>query len=146
MSVEQQIAAFLRIAAEDLEGAELLWRSKNRNAWYLCEQAAEKLIRAVLTAEGKRGGLGHRLDELVDQLPDENPFKASLRDIEGLTAYATSFRYPTTSGKIPPVRGDLTAFLGKVDRLLKVLSEAFGVDLAGDGPARQPGPGRSGKA
>lgn len=41
------IAGYVRIAKQDLDGA----RSLNRNAAYLCEQAAEKLIRAVLTAE-----------------------------------------------------------------------------------------------
>ena len=47
MSVELLIANLLRIASEDLEGARLLAASNNRNAVYLCEQAAEKVIRAV---------------------------------------------------------------------------------------------------
>jgi hypothetical protein len=42
MSVELLIANFLRIAAEDLEGAHALALNKNRNAIYLCEQAAER--------------------------------------------------------------------------------------------------------
>jgi hypothetical protein len=41
MSAELLIANFLRIAAEDLEGARLLAAAHNRNAIYLCEQAAE---------------------------------------------------------------------------------------------------------
>lgn len=36
----------------DLDGARLLNPAGNRNAPYLAEQAAEKLIRAVLTSEG----------------------------------------------------------------------------------------------
>jgi hypothetical protein len=73
MSVELLIANFLRIAAEDLEGAHALALNKNRNAIYLCEQAAEKVIRAVVTSEGKHAGVKHDLAEMVDLIPDENP-------------------------------------------------------------------------
>jgi HEPN domain-containing protein len=45
------IAGMLRIAGEDLDGARLLNQAGNRNAAYLCEQAAEKVIRAVLIAK-----------------------------------------------------------------------------------------------
>jgi hypothetical protein len=50
MSVELLVANFLRIALEDLRGARLLAASDNRNAIYLCEQAAEKVIRAIVTS------------------------------------------------------------------------------------------------
>jgi len=50
------IANLLRIAREDLEGARLLNTQRNRNAIYLCEQAAEKIIRAVLTSEKREKG------------------------------------------------------------------------------------------
>jgi HEPN domain-containing protein len=51
VSAERVIANLLRIAREDLEGARVLNTRANRNSIYLCEQAAEKLIRAVLTSE-----------------------------------------------------------------------------------------------
>ena len=54
-------------ATRDLDGAILLASRNNRNAIYLCGQAAEKVIRAILTSEGKHGGIKHRLDELVDR-------------------------------------------------------------------------------
>ncbi len=44
----------------------------NRNAIYLCEQAAEKIIRAVLTSEKIHAGVRHQLDEMVNLLPDAN--------------------------------------------------------------------------
>lgn len=44
------IAGMLRIASQDLDGARLLNHAGNRNAAYLCEQAAEKVITAVLAA------------------------------------------------------------------------------------------------
>ena len=49
MSADLVIGGYVRIAKQDLDGARLLNRAANRNAAYLCEQAAEKLIRAVLT-------------------------------------------------------------------------------------------------
>lgn len=53
MSAEVLIASYLRIANEDLAGARQLAATGNRNAMYLCSQAAEKIIRAVLTSEGE---------------------------------------------------------------------------------------------
>jgi len=59
MSAEALIASYLRIASEDLAGARQLSTTGNRNAMYLCSQAAEKVIRAVLTSEGKNAGIKH---------------------------------------------------------------------------------------
>jgi HEPN domain-containing protein len=60
MSAELLIANLLRVAHEDLAGARLLASADNRNAVYLCEQAAEKVIRALLTAEGEHAGIRHQ--------------------------------------------------------------------------------------
>ena len=51
MSAERVIANTLRLAQTDLDAAELLHAGKNRYAIYHCEQAAEKIIKAVLTSE-----------------------------------------------------------------------------------------------
>lgn len=69
MSAERVVANLLRIAREDLDGARLLNTRGNRNAIYLCEQAAEKLIRAVLTSEKGHAGVRHQLDERVGSFP-----------------------------------------------------------------------------
>lgn len=45
MIADLVIANLLRIAREDLDGASVLLPRGNRNAAYLCEQAAEKIIR-----------------------------------------------------------------------------------------------------
>ena len=66
MSAEAMIAGFLRIARDDIEAARLLASQSNRNAIYHCEQAAEKIIRAILTSEGKHAGIGHQLVLMVD--------------------------------------------------------------------------------
>ncbi len=90
MSAEVQIASLLWLASEDLRAARVLAAQSNRNSAYLCSQAAEKVIRAVLTAEGRHAGIRHLLDEMVDQVPDVNPLKPALRGIQHLGAYATS--------------------------------------------------------
>ena len=76
MSVDLHIANLLRIAAEDLDGARQLSTSGNRNAIYLCERAAEKVIRAVATSEGKHAGVKHDLAEIVDLIPHDNTSSA----------------------------------------------------------------------
>src|SRR5437016_2211701 len=106
MSAERLIASLLRVARDDLEAARLLAKARNRNAIYMCEQSAEKVIRAVLTSEGQSGGREHRLDMMVDQIPDANPLKPMLRAVEHLAAFATTFRYPTPTGRIQDTPGD----------------------------------------
>jgi HEPN domain-containing protein len=143
MSVELLIANLLRVAAEDLAGARLLATTSNRNAIYLCEQAAEKIIRAVVTSEGARAGIKHQLDEMVDLVPDENPLKPALRAIEHLTAYATAYRYPTSAGRIvqPPKGQAFADDAAKVELALRDAASRFGADLTTQGtPAAHRGP------
>lgn len=143
MSAEVLIASHLRIANEDLAGARQLAATGNRNAMYLCSQAAEKVIRAVLTSEGKNAGIKHQLDELVDMIPDENPLKPGLRAIQDLTDYATSYRYPSPKGRIkaPPSKTAFEQDAGAVQAALQEAARRFGVDLEKvDAPARTAGP------
>jgi HEPN domain-containing protein len=145
LGAEAQIASFLWLASEDLQAARLLATQSNRNAAYLCSQAAEKVIRAVLTAEGKHAGIRHLLDEMVDQVPDENPLKPTLRAIQNLGSYATTYRYPTATGRIlaAPTAGDLTKYMAAVDTALQAAATAFVVDLADPHkPAGRPQPPR----
>lgn len=143
MSAELLIANFLRIAAEDLEGARLLAAAHNRNAIYLCEQAAEKVIRAVVTSENKHAGIKHDLAEMVDLISDNNPLKSSLRAIEHLSQYATTFRYPVTSSRAKRIipGPSPTELQNAIDATGRVLAEAvmhFSVDLEQDTPATIP--------
>ena len=117
----------------------------NRNAMYLCSQAAEKIIRAVLTSEGKNAGIKHQLDELVNMIPDENPLKSRLRAIQDLTDYATSYRYPSPKGRIktPPNNAAFERDANAVQAALEEAVHHFGVDLSKpDAPARSAGPVR----
>lgn len=138
MSAELRIAGYLRVADEDLRGARLLHAGNNRNAVYLCEQAAEKIIRAVLTSEGLHGGTKHELADLVDLVPDANPLKRKLRAVEHLAMYATAYRYPTSQGRIKPGPNaqELSDVLQRIAELLEEVARRFEVDLErADGPA-----------
>ena len=133
MSADKAIAALLRIAAADLADARILAGVRSRNAPYLCSQAAEKIVKAVLTAEGIHAdrSIAHRIDLMVDLLPDATPFKPRLRRIESLSAYATSYRYPTPTGRVPglPSPDEITRMIDDTDGLLQKVSRRFGVDL-----------------
>jgi HEPN domain-containing protein len=115
----------------------------NRNAIYLCEQAAEKAIRAVLTSEGIHGGVGHDLRVFVDKIPDVNPLKPQLRGVEHLGTFATAFRYPSPEGriKVAPPREDIEREAAKIEALIRTVAERLGVDLAAPNtPAARSGP------
>lgn len=144
MSVERTIANFLRIAQEDLNGARLLAGARNRNAAYLAQQAAEKVIRAVLTSENTHAGVRHDLRDMVTMVPDENPTKSLLRATVSLTAYATAYRYPGTA-RIPqsPGAAAIEDHLSDVQRALDAVSAGLGVDLGmPDAVATRPQPMR----
>lgn len=99
----------LKIAEEDAAAAKALSTVSNRNAAYHCQQAAEKLIRVVLLHLEIEAGREHRLDVLLDKVPQPNLWKAALKPLEKYTPYATAFRYPTPGGRIssaPSFRGD----------------------------------------
>lgn len=144
MSAEVVIANYLRVASQDLEGARVLAQANNnRNAVYLCEQAAEKIIRAVLTSEGAHAGNRHHLDEMVDLVPDANPIKGLLRAIEHLAAFATAYRYPSPAGKVKPAppAADLATYVREVELALNEAAARLGVALGSpNGPATMPGP------
>ena len=138
MSVELVIAGYVRIAKQDLDGARILNAGANRNAAYLCEQAAEKLIRAVLTSERIQAGIRHELPDMVAQIPDANPVKTLLRAIENLDVYATAYRYPSPKGriKIPPTPAEVDEHITKIEIALTAIAARFSIDLSKvDGPA-----------
>ena len=69
---------------------------------------------------------------MVKQVPDANPLKPLLKQIEHLAAYATTYRYATTSGNIKPSPDDKTlkADMASVNAALSAAATAFGVDLS----------------
>jgi HEPN domain-containing protein len=143
MSADLVIAGYVHIAKQDLDGARLLNREENRNAAYLCEQAAEKLIRAVLTSEGIQAGIRHELPDMVSKIPEANPVKPLLRAIEHLDAYATAYRYPSPRGRVKPAPSpaELDQDIANIDRALAEIAVRFQIDVSKSaGSAGKPDP------
>jgi len=142
MATERVVASLVRVASEDLAGARILATHSNRNAVYLLSQAAEKLVKAVLTSEGIHGGIGHQLRPLVDKIPESNPVKQLLRKIEKLEAFSTTFRYPTQGGRVKPIpsQQDFGIWSADVEVALKRVTDEFQIDLKGSGPAGRADP------
>jgi HEPN domain-containing protein len=124
-------------------GADRSNTRSNRNAIYLCEQAAEELIRAVLTSEKIHAGVKHQLDAVIDLIPDANPIKPRLRELQHLSTYATSYRYTTPTGRIPtdPPAHQVAATADNIEAALLEVARRFGVALdAVDQPAANSSP------
>lgn len=133
MSADLHIANALRLAHEDIEAARALSAIGNRNDAYHVQQAAEKILIALLTSEGIRADRrdAHRLDVLQGLLPDANPFKQRFSSVLFLTIYATTYRYPKDAGRLPAKadRAELAAAMETVVQILNEVVSYFGVVL-----------------
>lgn len=94
------ITAYLDDVAVELDAAKrLVVDPPNRLAAFHLEQAAEKLVKAVRLARGLRVTADHNIEALVDELPIDDAWRVKLRVLEPLSAYATTYRYPSPTGK-----------------------------------------------
>jgi hypothetical protein len=115
-----------------LSDARTLKTSGSRTSSYCLFMAAELTLLATLASEELPTGsrqTQHQLGAMVDLLPDENPAKPTFRQVEGLTAYSTTFRYTTPSGRIPLEMNDaeFISASGKVEMLITACAKWFKV-------------------
>lgn len=70
---------------------------------FLCQQAAEKALKALAYGDGERYVPGHSLQDLVDRLVSRHPDLESLRDLcRLLDQYYVPTRYPNAlPGGVP---------------------------------------------
>jgi HEPN domain-containing protein len=115
-----EATSFLTLAHDELEAAEALLPRHGRQASFHLQQAAERLIQAVLTVEGIAFARTHQLGALAALLPEEHTWRADLAALDDLTSHATAYRFPLPSGGVPmaPDERDLVA---AVDRLARAL-------------------------
>ena len=100
--MSRKAIAFLDLAATDLAHAKANLRTFPRHAAFTLQQASEKIIKAILSADGVAfPGTSHQLDDLVSRIPGANPFRADLLALSHLTSAATRYRYPTPHGDVP---------------------------------------------
>jgi HEPN domain-containing protein len=128
---KDRLGALLYLAEQDADAAKLLAAHGNRYAAYHCQQAVEKLIRALLLQHDIEPGLGHHRDVLIGRLPAGDPWKAILTPLHKYTPYATTYRYATSGGRVPtsPDAAGVTADAAHISELI---ADAR-VQLVGDG-------------
>jgi HEPN domain-containing protein len=94
------IAAYLDDVDVEIEAARrLIAAPPNRLAAFHLQQAAEKLVKAVRLSRGLRVTADHNLEALVAELPADDTWITKLRAVEPLSVYATTYRYPSPTGK-----------------------------------------------
>ena len=97
MKRREQALLFLRKAAEDealLDEVLASDRVSDATIGFHCQQAAEKLLKALLSEVGVDFRRTHDLTELGDLLADAgHPLPPALAEVDALTPYAVTFRY-----------------------------------------------------
>ena len=101
----REVQAWLRKADDDLRGAQVDLAADPaliEDALFHCQQAAEKALKAFLTAHDIRFRKTHDLDELASACEGiDASLKAALDPARDLTVFAWAFRYPG-SDEAPP--------------------------------------------
>ena len=119
--MERKVQSFLILAREDLAAAKILAQHFPRHAAFNAEQAAEKIIKAVLTTERIIFSAGHhQLGMLVGLLPPGHVWRADLMVLDKHTPAATAYRYPVPGGAVPasPHSTQINADILELERLL----------------------------
>jgi HEPN domain-containing protein len=99
---QRRIATFMTLAFEELKAAEMLLGSLPRQSAFFQQQAAEKLLRAVLEIESIPAGPTHNLRTLTDLLDKGHALKPEFLAVEEWSSAATRFRYPSARAPLRP--------------------------------------------
>ncbi|MFL5286629.1 MAG: hypothetical protein ACJ8AW_38060 [Rhodopila sp.] len=134
----QAVASLLRIASADLHDARLvLQNGQGRNAAAVGARALASLVLAVAASE--QGWPAE--DAEARDIPRENPLQPELLAIDVLLDDAADQRV-LPNGRPEPSAGmnSIVDALDRLDDALETVVNAFGVDLAGQGPATRAEP------
>jgi HEPN domain-containing protein len=83
-------------------------------AAYHCQQAAEKLVKAVLADAAIVFPKSHDIAALVALLPADHRLKQRLEALKKLTPYGVAYRYPSEDGWEVPSASTIAAWLGEI--------------------------------
>jgi len=121
---DPEVNDWLTKVAEDYRVAQLLAESAERlddAICFHCQQAAEKLRKALLVAAGARPPRTHDLEELASLLPSSQPLPAGIEDACAyLSELAVIRRYPvhvdlSSPGRTERVRSELASEISRWD-------------------------------
>lgn len=94
--VTESVLRWLELARQDLRGGRILLAADPTEPALACfhvQQAAEKLLKAALVAEGIDPPRSHDLNELRDLLPDAWEIPATIAELERISKWAEKSRY-----------------------------------------------------
>ncbi len=126
------VSGYLSAAARDLKVADLIVESRDPDvsalAAYHVQQCAEKLAKALFAARGHTITKEHRLDVNIKVVTAE-PLAVPLADFVRYDRFATTTRYPSTSGKLAagPSLDELDEDIEKLRTLLVKAREELAV-------------------
>ncbi|WP_455171201.1 HEPN domain-containing protein [Azospirillum largimobile] len=125
--VDRVVAAWLAVVDEDIRAIRAcLVGSAVKSAAYHCQQAAEKLVKAVLVALGRHPPKQHNIVALLDDVPPDHPLRATLLPLERFTIFVAAFRYPSMdifdSPPDEPDPDDVSRWLAEIEQARKTVS------------------------
>ncbi|MFC7333768.1 HEPN domain-containing protein [Rhodocista pekingensis] len=98
-------------------------------AAYHCQQAVEKLVKAVLAAAAVRVPKSHDIADLIARLPDAHPLRDVLAPWAWMTPFGYSFRYPSANpmeeAYEEPTLDELRGWLGELSAAEAVVRAAL---------------------
>jgi HEPN domain-containing protein len=120
------VAGYIGAASRDLKVADLIVESRDPDvaalAAYHVQQCAEKVAKALFAARGFTITKEHRLDINIKAIASE-PLAIPLASFVRYDSFATTTRYPSTSGKL--AAGPALDELGDdVEKLRSLLAKA----------------------
>jgi hypothetical protein len=90
-------------------------------AAYHCQQAAEKLVKAVLSASAIPFPKSHDIAALVGLLPADHPLKSHLKVLEKLTPYGVAYRYPSDEKWDIPSAATIETWLDEINSIRSMI-------------------------
>lgn len=141
MSEAKLIGSSLKLAYDHLQVASRIGPT-NRMAPISMFYAAENILTAIFTSENadfsaaRRKYGNHQLDRMIDELPNDCRIKSRFEDVVGLVAYATTYRYASSTGKIsePPGDNEANGYFDALVEILDICARHFEVDVTLDQP------------
>ncbi len=101
------------------------------SAAYHCQQAAEKLAKAVLISSGIHPRKSHDIAKLVAELEPSHAMRQFLMPLARLTPFAWTLRYPSLdpmeAAASEPSIADVTAWLEEINSVVRAVEEYLGI-------------------
>jgi len=98
-SVKEEAERWWKYSESDVKTAKYLFEGKKyKDASFYCQQAVEKLLKAVVVLQtGQRPPRTHDLQGLAEQLPEFEIDEAEIQAIASVDAFYVGSRYPLDS-------------------------------------------------